>query len=110
MLTAFRDILQKTARSLGIEPAMHLVQAREVWPEILGPALAGASEPRALRGGVLMVTATHALAAGHPAGHPKEGGLLRCKALVVTTRGVYASSISSQSLARRLGGFFPANG
>ena len=44
------------------------------------------------------------------AGHLKEGGLLRCKALVVTTRGVYASSISSQSLARRLGGFFPANG
>jgi len=63
MLIAFRDILQKTARSLGIEPAMHLVQAREAWPEILGPALAGASEPRALRGGVLMVTATHALAA-----------------------------------------------
>src|SRR3970282_48177 len=28
MLIAFRDILQKTARSLGIEPAMHLVQAR----------------------------------------------------------------------------------
>ena len=63
MLTAFRDILRKTARSLGIEPAMHLVQAREAWSEILGPALAGASEPRALRGGVLLVTAAHALAA-----------------------------------------------
>ena len=63
MLTAFRDILQKTARSLGIEPAMHLVQARAAWLELRGPALAGASEPRALRGGVLMVTATHALAA-----------------------------------------------
>ena len=44
------------------------------------------------------------------AGHLKEGGLPRCKALVVTTRGVYASSISPQSLARRLGGFFPATG
>ncbi len=63
MLTAFRDILQRTARSLGIAPAMYLAQAREAWPEIVGPALAGAAEPRMLRGGVLMVTAAHALAA-----------------------------------------------
>jgi hypothetical protein len=44
------------------------------------------------------------------AGHRREGSLLRCKALAATTRGVYASSISPQSLARRLGGFFPATG
>ncbi len=44
------------------------------------------------------------------AGQLEAGGLQRCKALVVTTRGVYASTISSQSLARRLGGFYPNNG
>lgn len=52
----------------------------------------------------------HLLEQAIAAGYLKEGGLQRCKALVVTTRGVYASTVSPQSLARRLGGFLPANG
>lgn len=63
MLTALRDILQKTARTLGVEPALHLVRVRQVWPEIVGPALAKAAEPRTLRRGALVVVVVHALAA-----------------------------------------------
>lgn len=44
------------------------------------------------------------------AGQLQEAGLQGCKALVVTTRGVYASTVSPQSLARRLGGLYAANG
>ncbi len=63
MLTSFRDILTKTARSLGIEPALQLIRVREVWSEVVGATLAGASEPRSLRAGVLVVAAAHPHAA-----------------------------------------------
>ena len=63
MLTALRDVLRKTARSLGIEPALHLVQVQEAWPEVVGPVLAGAAEPRSLRAGVLLVATAHPHAA-----------------------------------------------
>jgi len=36
-----------------------------------------------------------------------EAGLRGCKALVITTRGMYPSSISPQGLARRLATQFP---
>ncbi len=39
-----------------------------------------------------------------------EDALRGCKALVVTSRGIYTSPISPQGLARRLGGFSSANG
>jgi len=62
-LIAFRDVLRKAARSLGIEPAVYLVEARAVWPEIVGPTLAAATEIRTLRAGTLTVVAVHPLAA-----------------------------------------------
>ena len=63
MLTAVRDILTLAARTLGIEPAVYLVHARKVWPQVVGGTLAAVTEPRTLRGGVLVVAAAHALAA-----------------------------------------------
>lgn len=41
-------------------------------------------------------------------GQLRGQGLKGCKALVVTTREIYASTISAQSLAKRLAGFHPA--
>jgi predicted nucleic acid-binding Zn ribbon protein len=63
MLIAFRDVLRKTARTLGIEPAMHLAEARQAWAEVTGAALAAVTEPRALRGGTLVVAAAYPHAA-----------------------------------------------
>ena len=64
VLTAVRDILRQAARTLGIEPAVYLVRAREVWPQVVGPILAaGGTEPRSLRGNTVVVVATHALVA-----------------------------------------------
>lgn len=63
VLTAVRDILRQAARSLGIEPTVYLVRAREVWPQVVGPTLAGGTEPRSLRGNTVVVVATHALVA-----------------------------------------------
>ncbi len=63
MLLALREILRKTAHSLGIESAMRLAEVQAAWMEVVGPGLAAASEPRSLRGGVLVVAAAHALAA-----------------------------------------------
>ncbi len=63
MLLGLREILRRTARTLGIEPAMHLAEIRAAWTEIVGPPLAEAAEPRSLRGGVLVIAAAHALAA-----------------------------------------------
>lgn len=62
-LTAVRDILRHAAHTLGIEPAVHLVEAREAWAGIVGPGLARASRVLSLRGGVLVVAAAHPLAA-----------------------------------------------
>jgi len=63
MLTAFRDVLRRTARTLGLEPALHLAGVRAAWPDVVGPALAAAASPRALRGYRLLVDAEHPLAA-----------------------------------------------
>lgn len=63
VLTAVRDILRQAARTLGLEPAVYLVRAREVWPQMVGGTLAGATEVRSVRGGVVMVAATHPLVA-----------------------------------------------
>lgn len=63
VLTAVRDILRQAARTLGIEPAVYLVRAREVWPQVVGPTLSGGTEPRSLRGNTVVVVATHALVA-----------------------------------------------
>ena len=62
-MIAFREVLRKTARSLGIEPAMHLSTVESRWSQVVGPALAGATAPRSLRGGTLVVIAAHPLAA-----------------------------------------------
>lgn len=63
MLVGLREILRRTARTLGVEPAMHLAEVRAAWAEVVGPLLAEPTEPRALRGGVLVVAAAHPLAA-----------------------------------------------
>lgn len=63
MLIAFRDVLRKTARGLGIESAVHLGEIEARWARIVGPTLAGATEPRGLRSGTLVVGAAHPLAA-----------------------------------------------
>lgn len=63
MLLRLREILGRSARTLGIEPAMHLAEIRAAWMEVAGPLLAEAAEPRSLRGGVLVITAAHTLAA-----------------------------------------------
>jgi predicted nucleic acid-binding Zn ribbon protein len=57
------DLLRRNARSLGIEPAVHLVEIRRVWESVVGPALAAASRVASFRGGVLVVSATHPLVA-----------------------------------------------
>lgn len=63
MLTVVRDILRQAARTLGLEPAIYLVRAREVWPQVVGPTLAGGTEPRSVRGSTVVVAATHPLVA-----------------------------------------------
>ncbi|MGH2403414.1 MAG: DciA family protein [bacterium] len=62
MVTPIRSILKSAARAWGIEPAARLATARTAWPRIVGPALAAASAPVALRGGRLLVGVTHATA------------------------------------------------
>ncbi len=62
-LTAFGDVLRRTAKSLGLEPAVRLVDAREAWESIVGSSLAKASRVVSFRGGVLVVSAEHPLVA-----------------------------------------------
>ncbi|MDQ7841146.1 MAG: DUF721 domain-containing protein [bacterium] len=59
MVVPIREVLRAAARALGIEPAMHLATAREIWPRIAGRALAGVSAPVTLRGRRLLVGVTH---------------------------------------------------
>ncbi len=63
MLTSFRDVLKRAARTLGIEPAVHLAEAQRVWPEIVGPVLAPVTRLQTVRGEILIVGAAHPLAA-----------------------------------------------
>jgi len=60
---ALREVLRRTARTLGLEPALHLAEVRATWPDVVGPALAAATTPRTLRGHLLLVSADHPLAA-----------------------------------------------
>lgn len=62
MVVPIREVLKSAARALGVEPAAHLAKAREIWPRIAGPALAGVSAPVTLRGRRLLVGVTHAAA------------------------------------------------
>lgn len=62
-LVAFGDILRRNAKTLGLEPAIRLVEAREAWESIVGPALGGASRVISFRREVLMVSAGHPLVA-----------------------------------------------
>lgn len=59
MVVPIREVLRSAARALGIEPALHLATAREIWPRIAGQALAGLSAPVTLRGRRLLVGVTH---------------------------------------------------
>ncbi len=59
MVVPIREVLRSAARALGIEPAVHLATAREIWPRIAGQALAGVSAPVTLRGRRLLVGVTH---------------------------------------------------
>jgi hypothetical protein len=59
MVTPLRDILKSAARAWGLEPAARLAAAREAWPKIVGPAVAPASAPVALRGPRLYVGVTN---------------------------------------------------
>lgn len=59
MVVPIREVLRAAARALGIEPALHLATAREIWPRIAGQALAGLSAPVTLRGRRLLVGVTH---------------------------------------------------
>lgn len=61
MFTPLRDILISTARSLGLETAFYLAEARSVWPEIVGGELARVCEPRSLKNGLLIVEVGHPL-------------------------------------------------
>jgi predicted nucleic acid-binding Zn ribbon protein len=63
MVTPLRDILRAAAKAWGIEPAARLAAAREAWPRIVGPSLAGMTVPLAVRGQRLRVGVAHATAA-----------------------------------------------
>ena len=62
MVTPIRDILRRTARVWGLEPAAHLVLARQMWPQVVGLDLAKISAPVTLRGKTLVVGTTHPVA------------------------------------------------
>jgi hypothetical protein len=59
MVTPLRAILKTVTKTWKLEPAALLARAREVWPVVVGPAIATASTPVSLRGGRLMVGVTH---------------------------------------------------
>lgn len=62
-LIALGEILRRKAGNLGIEPAVHLVEIRQAWESIVGPALARESRVASFRGGVVVVAAAHPLVA-----------------------------------------------
>jgi hypothetical protein len=62
VVTPLRDILRSAAQAWGLEPAARLAAAREAWPTIVGPTLAAASAPVALRGRRLHVGVTNSTA------------------------------------------------
>lgn len=62
-MTSVRDILKAAARRWGLAPAARLVEVREGWAALVGPVLAEASAPLALRGRTLVVGVTSAAAA-----------------------------------------------
>lgn len=62
-LIAFGEVLRRSAKRLGLEPAVQLVETREAWESIVGPDLARASHVLSLRGGLLVVAAHHSLVA-----------------------------------------------
>jgi predicted nucleic acid-binding Zn ribbon protein len=59
MVTPIRDILKAAVRGWGLEPAARLARAQAAWARLVGPAMAEASAPVALRGGRLLVGVTH---------------------------------------------------
>jgi len=63
VVTSVRDILRAAARRWGLAPAARLVAVREAWAVLVGPALAQASAPLALRGRTLVVAVTSATVA-----------------------------------------------
>lgn len=62
-LIALGEILRRKAGNLGIEPAVHLVEIRQAWESIVGPALARESRVVSFRGGMVVVAAAHPLVA-----------------------------------------------
>ena len=59
MVTPIREILARAAGGWGLEPAARLAHARRVWGALVGPELAQASAPVAIRGKTLLVGVTH---------------------------------------------------
>lgn len=62
-LIALGEILRRKAGNLGIEPAVHLVEIRQAWESIVGPALARESRVASFQGGVVVIAAAHPLVA-----------------------------------------------
>lgn len=62
MVTSIREILKRTARAWGLQPAAHLALARQMWPEVVGPELAKLSAPVTVRGKALLIGVTHPVA------------------------------------------------
>lgn len=79
MVTPIREILKRTARAWGLEAAAHLVSARQMWPEVVGPELAKLSAPVTVRGKTLVIGVTH------PVGG-QEIRLRQARILAVLTR------------------------
>jgi hypothetical protein len=59
VVTPLRSILKAVTKTLKLEPAAHLARARDVWPAVVGPALAAGSAPVGLRGTRLAIGVTH---------------------------------------------------
>lgn len=59
MVTPIREILARAAAGWGLEPAARLAHARRVWGALVGPEMADASAPVAIRGKTLLVGVTH---------------------------------------------------
>jgi predicted nucleic acid-binding Zn ribbon protein len=59
MVTPLRTILKTVTKNLALEPAANLARAQAIWPALVGPAIAAASTPVALRNQRLMVGVTH---------------------------------------------------
>lgn len=105
MVVPIKEVLRAAARALGIEPALHLATARDLWPRVVGQSLAGVSAPVTLRGKRLLVGVTHE-AAGN------EIRLRRAEILAALARELGAGAISDVApvARRRLPGREPGPG